>query len=1142
MYLVRTLLKKNLLHYFLLSWLLAMVGCSGKNNSVTIDVSSVFSIQGFNGGLIVSGEGPNGQSFIKSVFSGSSVSVVLPDGSWKINAVGWDGDTPFAGTPACGQSTFNLTSTSLNLLIKITEANCLSENFSGGAFTTDFPVQTIHPLRVVTCGSFYYHTVATPAEKITADNSTSIPSDFCQGHHPTDMRSSVRSLKIIPLNKNIDGPVSSGSDALCLNESELKFGIFNTNLQLPIKGLPLKVALFERSDCEGGLGEVNFLKGFQAGDPAQFDSLFDHKEQESLNLPAANRLFLPSEGLFRGWSPLYHLMPEFKCEGGVHCTALEEKSLYDYFYDIDYGDGASNEHSFTFPGASCEAIDVSGTLVKTCNAENSEEISVRPTTNCSEDLNSICRSPTNEFILSVNGVNKKIYFNGRKSYAFPYTPIDYSPFWTPFEAIFDKTRIHRPVTSETVNAYNVPSNSDSIRLVVVSPLSPPLVSEDPGVFQSILSTLDNAPISLRKPVMLPPNARDQKEVLSMIHETMGGTGLSSSFMYNWNNENNEDAQRDEFGKIRKIREFFSPRGPGLLFADKENCVDLASQDVPDIRSISFTENNVLSTYVVTISPGTDSYEKKMTLQKDNVIEAVVLFNCNSGGRIESVDEGTWNLESYRNKEIITWTENKFEFYSWREQAKLDNGDSTFEDGVKNEETLSYGAIYKKGQNSVEGRIIDYRWDRDAMDPYRIRSVRFSRDRSLTAITPFAFSYYFLSDSRLDNFFTSSSQADGDQLDRAYSYQTFKEDKFNSPQFCMTRYEFPFTFEETECPNTFYVDTDPILSDITLVDYQMVNPAAFKPMFKNMGNMSINWDETDIQSASLGVGTKTGTGTYLIQGSKLIFADPGETTGVDHVKLFFDGQDTGTMVEVQGQYQSTLNSLTRTNGIHELKAIFYGGDSTALTETRMQVYILNPDITPPTAGFGIQTSESGSDLILTASPSDVGGSGIYRVVFYNGANIIGVDTDAPYTLSLPLGEFYPGNNVLKIIVIDNALNEQPSNTINFQQPGAPVVDATPPMITLTPETASGFYTQGMTLGATVTDNVEVVNVFFAYELTGTGAQPISIGPVTKSGDYYTASLPIVGLLPGINYTLIIKATDNSGNETTQNIPFIITASQ
>jgi hypothetical protein len=463
------------------------------------------------------------------------------------------------------------------------------------------------------------------------------------------------------------------------------------------------------------------------------------------------------------------------------------------------------------------------------------------------------------------------------------------------------------------------------------------VSENPGVFQSILNNDDGTPISLRKPVMLPPNARDQKEVLTMIHETMGGTGLSSSFMYNWNNGNNEDAQRDEFGKIRKIRQFFSPQGPGLLFGDKENCSDLAYQNVPDVRSISFTDNNVLSTYVVTISPGTDSYEKKMTLEKDNVTESVMLFNCSSSsGRLESVDEGTWNLDSYRSKEIITWTEDNFEFYSWQAQAELENGDSTFEDGVKNEETLSYGAIYKKGGKSVEGRIIDYRWDRDAMDPYRIRSVRFSRD--LVADSPFAFSYYFLSDSRLDNFFTSSYPADGDQLDRAYSYHTFKEEKFDTPQFCMAKYEFPFTFKETECPNTFSLVTDSLLPDITLVDYQKIKPDIFKDEFAHMGEIPVDWDQSDFQSPTLGVGTKTGSGTYLIQETVTIYADAGDLAGVDHVELFFDGQplDQGQLAD----NRFSLDSKTKSNGTHEIKAIFYDGDNTALTETHMSVYILN----------------------------------------------------------------------------------------------------------------------------------------------------------------------------------------------------------
>ena len=94
-----------------------------------------------------------------------------------------------------------------------------------------------------------------------------------------------------------------------------------------------------------------------------------------------------------------------------------------------------------------------------------------------------------------------------------------------------------------------------------------------------------------------------------------------------------------------------------------------------------------------------------------------------------------------------------------------------------------------------------------------------------------------------------------------------------------------------------------------------------------------------------------------------------------------------------------------------------------------------------------------------------------------------------------------------------------------------------MINLSEETASGSYTPGMTLGATVTDNVEVRSVKFSYFKSGT--QPINIGQVTKAGDNYTASLP-AGLGADIAYTLIITADDSFRNITTQSIPFIITA--
>lgn len=104
-------MKALTIHTILTTSLLMLMGCGSKESNVSLKVTSGFALSsaGYTGGLVVSGKNSTGQRFVKTVFGGSSLSVVLPDGSWELSVVGWDGSAPainqppFSGTPYCGK-------------------------------------------------------------------------------------------------------------------------------------------------------------------------------------------------------------------------------------------------------------------------------------------------------------------------------------------------------------------------------------------------------------------------------------------------------------------------------------------------------------------------------------------------------------------------------------------------------------------------------------------------------------------------------------------------------------------------------------------------------------------------------------------------------------------------------------------------------------------------------------------------------------------------------------------------------------------------------------------------------------------------------------------------------------------------------
>jgi hypothetical protein len=154
--------------------------------------------------------------------------------------------------------------------------------------------------------------------------------------------------------------------------------------------------------------------------------------------------------------------------------------------------------------------------------------------------------------------------------------------------------------------------------------------------------------------------------------------------------------------------------------------------------------------------------------------------------------------------------------------------------------------------------------------------------------------------------------------------------------------------------------------------------------------------------------------------------------------------------------------------------------------------------------------------LTASPSDVGGSGIAQVVFKNGTTTIGTVTSAPYTLTLPLSTFNPGNNVLSILVRDKAGNEQASSTTSFVTNSVSltatftgsIINFSFPSTGETPASAKIECTKNNNGMITRSPNIEGVNYYqWTWESSDAGTYSCTVSTYKNNGTPLAVSLPI-----------------------------------
>lgn len=131
---------------FTLICLLALsVSCSQSGSKASLKVRNTLALGGadvYAGGLMIWGQGPNGQSFGRVLTSTNEVSVNLPNGEWAFYAMAWDGSS-FSGTVSCAQAKTSLAGEQVAVDLLLSNTNCSQSAFAGSA-----PVSNTAPIQL----------------------------------------------------------------------------------------------------------------------------------------------------------------------------------------------------------------------------------------------------------------------------------------------------------------------------------------------------------------------------------------------------------------------------------------------------------------------------------------------------------------------------------------------------------------------------------------------------------------------------------------------------------------------------------------------------------------------------------------------------------------------------------------------------------------------------------------------------------------------------------------------------------------------------------------------------------------------------------------------------------------------------------
>ncbi len=228
-----------------------------------------------------------------------------------------------------------------------------------------------------------------------------------------------------------------------------------------------------------------------------------------------------------------------------------------------------------------------------------------------------------------------------------------------------------------------------------------------------------------------------------------------------------------------------------------------------------------------------------------------------------------------------------------------------------------------------------------------------------------------------------------------------------------------------------------------------------------------------------------------------------------------------------------------DGIIDAAKVLHGGEDVCRLWTAFAAFGLGTDAvsggpasTSPTNGFSVPaacqvnpgpvtviTAPTSGAMVagiitITASANDPGG--IAKVEFYFDGDLIGSDTNSPYSITLDTRTLRDGSHTLASRAYNTAGNTGTSASVTISINNN-TVDSVPPVISVSESGSRGT----ITLSATATDNVGVTKVEFYVDGVLRG---------TDTTLPYSVSLDSLTLTDG-NHALMGKAYDAAGNVST-----------
>jgi hypothetical protein len=204
----------------------------------------------------------------------------------------------------------------------------------------------------------------------------------------------------------------------------------------------------------------------------------------------------------------------------------------------------------------------------------------------------------------------------------------------------------------------------------------------------------------------------------------------------------------------------------------------------------------------------------------------------------------------------------------------------------------------------------------------------------------------------------------------------------------------------------------------------------------------------------------------------IAATATDNAGVSKVELYVDNVLKGSNATSSCSYGWVITGVD--NGTHSLTAVAYDAAGNTKISSAVTVTV-NIDTIAPTVSITAPADNAvytrTQTLYVTAVAAD--NVKVAKVMFYDGATLIGTDTSSPYSYYWPISNSNNGTHSLTAVAYDTAGNSAVSIPVTVN------VDTIAPTVSITSPASKAVYAtaQTVTVAASATDNIGVAKVEF-----------------------------------------------------------------